>query len=527
MRSGFCGHPWYCAMIDCVRLQTPARNGEVLVLPDSSTFLAAVEENRRCLSDARGTILNRSIADWRREIREQIVGVDDRLLVVTGHQPSFPHPGVWAKQIVARRFAQACGGTALNLIIDSDGIEGTTLAVPGVHAGAVQLHQVALPARHDVAVFEQMRAWSADDVRTFETAVQQAAGDRFGRSLMPRFIAALRSADPTLDGVDQRSSALSSLDQAFSVDVRHLRISRAPVFALLADMAANAERFAVSYNRALAWYRTTFRIRGVQRPIPDLLMHAHRCEIAAWAYRATGPRRRVFVERRSDRINFFAGDAEIGALSLTELMNEPAVMGTLDGWHLRPRALAITTWARLLLADLFIHGIGGAKYDRVTDRILAEYYGVERNEIACVSATLWLDLPRTNVNQEEANRRRRALRDWTYNPQRCVDPPCIVSASLLQRREAAVQSAVALRERSPRERFARRGAFSEIRAANAAIRDATTSTESSLQRQLADAEAAFQRGRIATDREYFIGLYDAATLQRLLEALPNERTFGP
>ena len=513
-------------MIDGARLRTPARDGEILVLPEVSTFLAVVEENRRCLSAARGTILHRSITEWRREIREQFVGSDDRPLVVTGHQPSFPHPGVWAKQIVARRFAQACGGTALNLIIDSDGIEGSTLAVPGVHAGAVQLRHVPLPAPHDVAVFEQMRGWSADDLRTFEDDVHHAAGDSFRRSLMPQVIAALRSSDPAFDGVDQRSSALSSLDRTFSVDVRNLRISRAPVFPLLADMTVNAERFASAYNRALAWYRTTFRVRGAQRPIPDLLMDAHRCEIAAWAYRATGPRRRVFVKRRSDRIGFFAGDAEIGTLSLTELMNEPGAMAMLDGWRIRPRALATTTWARLLLADLFIHGIGGAKYDRVTDRILADYYGVERNEIACASATLWLDLPRTNVTEQEVRRRRRADRDWIYNPQRCAEhPPHSVPMFLLQRREAAVQYDVAMREQSPHERSARRAAFIEIRSASAAIRDAATSTEASVRRKLADAEASLLRDRIGKGREYFIGLYDAPTLQRLLQALPSEQDF--
>lgn len=513
-------------MIDGARLRTPARDGEVLVLPDASAFPAMADGNRRSLNAARGKILDRSIAEWRSEIRHPIVGDTDQPLVVTGHQPSFPHPGVWAKQIVARRFAAACGGTALNLIVDSDGVEASTLAVPSVHTGAVQLHHVLLPVRRDVAVFEQMRPWTAEDVRTFEQGVRRAADDSFQTSLMPSIFATLRNSDSTGDGVDQRANALANIDTAFAADVRQLRISRAAVYPLLADMTIHAERFAASYNRALAWYRSTFRVRGMQRPIPDLVADADRCEVAAWAYRATGPRRRVFVARRADRFDLFAGDLQIGTLSLSELAGNPARIARFDEWRVRPRALATTTWARLLLADLFIHGIGGAKYDRVTDRILADYYGVERNEIACVSATLWLDLPRTNATDLDADRFRRAERDWTHNPQRTIDPVSSVPASLLASREMAVRRSVELRERSPRDRSARRQAYAEIRSANAAIRDAAASTETRIRRERIAAEAALQQDRIATGREYFIGLYDERTLGRLLDALPGERAFA-
>ena len=45
--------------------------------------------------------------------------------------------------------------------------------------------------------------------------------------------------------------------------------------------------------------------------------------------------------------------------------------------NLRPRALTLTLFARLCLGDFFIHGIGGGKYDEVTDAIIRDYFGVE------------------------------------------------------------------------------------------------------------------------------------------------------
>ena len=50
----------------------------------------------------------------------------------------------------------------------------------------------------------------------------------------------------------------------------------------------------------------------------------------------------------------------------------PEHSGKPDSRALRPRALTLTLFARLCVADFFIHGIGGGKYDEVTDRIIRE-----------------------------------------------------------------------------------------------------------------------------------------------------------
>ena len=54
---------------------------------------------------------------------------------------------------------------------------------------------------------------------------------------------------------------------------------------------------------------------------------------------------------------------------------------------------------RLFVGDVFIHGIGGAKYDRITDGLIRRYYQVEPSNMACVSATLLLDLPHDGADK--------------------------------------------------------------------------------------------------------------------------------
>ena len=62
-----------------------------------------------------------------------------------------------------------------------------------------------------------------------------------------------------------------------------------------------------------------------------------------------------------------------------------------EGFKVRTRALTTTLFARLFLADLFIHGIGGAKYDELTDAILRRFYGFEppRFLSTCRSGSGW------------------------------------------------------------------------------------------------------------------------------------------
>ena len=48
-----------------------------------------------------------------------------------------------------------------------------------------------------------------------------------------------------------------------------------------------------------------------------------------------------------------------------------------DVRHSAPGALTLTLFARVCLGDFFIHGIGGGKYDEVTDAIIRDYFGIE------------------------------------------------------------------------------------------------------------------------------------------------------
>ena len=57
--------------------------------------------------------------------------------------------------------------------------------------------------------------------------------------------------------------------------------------------------------------------------------------------------------------------------------------------RLSPRALTLTTFIRLFIADNFVHGIGGGRYDQVSDQIIRDYFKVDPPAFSVTTATLF------------------------------------------------------------------------------------------------------------------------------------------
>jgi len=260
--------------------------------------------------------------------------------------------------------------------------------------------------------------------------------------------------------------------------------------------------------------------------MPDLLRENQRTELPQWVLRSGQPRRRLFVVQRAGITEMFAADRKIGEFADADLESCEQlrrITPDADGWQLRPRALALTIWARLLLADLFIHGIGGAKYDRISDTIIADYYGVKPPPMACVSATLhlgWVD----SHSETDIAAARRMMRDVTWNPQRlAADNPRV--RTLIAHRAEAVHTSTALRRSDPHNHRRRRQVFDDIRDINRRILDAAPELATNLRTTLQQAVDSELRSEVAQGREFFFGLHSREKIADLVDALPGVAAF--
>ena len=156
-------------------------------------------------------------------------------------------------------------------------------------------------------------------------------------------------------------------------------------------LLAELPRFHAVYNDSVHDYRRRHGIRSRNHPVPDLAEEDGWLEAPFWGWRAGAPRRgRLFARAHSDRIELRVGDEIWPAPD-----HDPAAWAERErqGLKVRSRALTNTLYARLFLADLFIHGIGGGKYDELTDELIRRFYGCEPPGFLVLSATRLLPLP--------------------------------------------------------------------------------------------------------------------------------------
>ena len=513
-------------MLDYQQLAAPAHHGGVLVAPNPKSCAKLARENAALLNSSIAKILGSTLGSWRAATRERLVTNPNQPVIVVGHQPDFIHPGVWAKNVVARRLAHALHGAAVNLIVDSDAPKRLSIRVPVTHEDRLIVREVRAGTLRPECAYEQIAAIPASEIETLRRQIHESLRDRFAGSLMASFLDGLAES-PNTDWVSQITEGRRKVESEFNIDLQDLRIRDSWWSPLAAHLLLDPGGFARAYNDSIAEYRVQNKVRSPNRPIPVLVVEDDRVELPFWFYVADQSRRRVFVAADQDHVTLCAQSEPIVTFSRKQIETSEDVVELVrreSGWLLRPRALITTIWARLFLADLFIHGIGGAKYDHISDLIIARYFQLPAPEIACATATLYMD-SRCEQSPDKSTHERQ-LRDATWNPQRHIlSPSSPELESLLQQRLAAIQKTDELSRVRSADRAARRAAFQQIHRLNAEIHafnpnllDAPKAELERFRRESADR-------RIACDRECFFALHPRTSLELLLDALPDSSDF--
>ena len=440
------------------------------------------------------------------------------LVVLTGHQCEFFHAGVLAKTIATVDLAERVGGESAFMGVDSDLTNSPTVVVPCVDDGEVRVESFPIPGCEARRAIEDQPLVAVARWRAFFEGIRRRYGAR--ASMLEEYARGLEGdadmADVGLGEVVFRGqrNVLESLGLTAPTVISVSRATDTPEFRLFAaHLAVCAEEFARCYNEARRSYRRRRRVRNPQRPAPLLSIDGGRVEAPLWLCRPGEPRRRVFVERSDDRIVLYAEDERAGVVeasparglddSIVPLVFEDAQ------WRVRPRALALTAFARLFLCDVFVHGIGGAKYDEMTEDFARSFFGVDLTPACCVSATARLPLPRDDVVRDDVLRAERALRDIRYNPQRHIDG---LPRTMLARRDELIRRSGELRAAATADR---REVFEQIRAANAEMLRRRPERPAELRRRLDETTRRHRSNVRACEREFFFALHSRETLTLL------------
>jgi hypothetical protein len=497
------------------RLQPPPGNLDVLVEPAAERVHALVRDG---LDDAtrRCAVLNTTVGALRDDLRRQLEVRGP--LILTGHQPDFFHAGVFAKIIAAHELAAPAGGTAALLTVDSDQPKSTSLLVPQTTGHGLRRVAVQIPGLDPQRPYElQPRVARTSWLQLFASLA--ALHEFRDRSLVDAFARGwLTTTEPEPAYCDAFDRGRAAVERELGINgVRELRMSglaQTPAFrSFVAHLLLHARSLAENYNAAQADFRIRHRVRAPGRPVPPLVIDEDTIEMPLWVQGVDEPRRRLFVTTRGATLELHTDNRVLTTIDADRLADaethgRPWSLEE-DGWQLRPRALLLSAFARLFVADLFIHGIGGAKYDEVTEDFVTALLGAPPGPMCCISATVRLPLALNGVTRVDVDAARQAARDVRCNPQRRLPA---VPDSLERRRRELVRESDELRRKAPRDHARRRTVFRELRRVKEQMLAQDPWRSAELDQRVQTLEQRWQVDQIALDREYFFALHLRQTL---------------
>lgn len=424
-------------------LRTPQDDGSILIHPQPADLSAILSRNRRRISSVR-TVLDLPLDKLRRQAAVDVVRMARTYLAdnsesapefgagplfVAGHQPDLFHPGVWIKNFALNALARAHGGVALNLIVDTDDVKRPAVDVPHLDRdpAGVRVQSISYDSVPGGLTFEQWRIRDAHWFDSFADRIRQQVGNwPFEPMLADFWQGAVRRRARTESVRDLLAGARRDFERRWGCVNLEVPLSGLTASPAVADLAAavlrNLPTVRDSYNAAIANYRRRRRLRSRQHPAPDLARDGDWLEAPFWGRKRDSVRReRLFARSAGGRLHLRAGGEPWPDLPIAA--DGPALRRLeSDGFRIQTRALTTTLFSRLLLADVFIHGIGGAKYDEVTDEIIARLTASEPPEFLVVSGTLRLPFPSFPAGANDVRAARRRIRDLDWNPQRDLGP---------------------------------------------------------------------------------------------------------
>ncbi|HZZ43052.1 MAG TPA: hypothetical protein VFE58_08945 [Tepidisphaeraceae bacterium] len=481
--------------------KAPRADGEVLIWPSGDELIRQTRDNtRRLSSEDKSRVQGVALGELRGQMRRFIGHDDSSPLVGTGHQTELAHPGVWVKNVLINRIAEAAGGQSYLFAVDTDEPKHLNLRWPGM----------SLPITDDPRMTSaswsgQLAPPTPEHLSTIESTLDAAQQGWNFRLAAGGFIHSMRRLSleaetlaPTL------VNALHELD--WSLGLRHHALVVSPMFQaepyllFVHHLMARADEVATNYNQVLAEYRREQGIRTPGRPMPDLRVMGERIESPFWVDDlSAGDRVRASLKKTAGgwSLTSISGDEFVFAINTPPEEAASRLLTWLRRNNLRisTRALTLTTFLRLFLADQFVHGIGGGRYDQVADRFIQKQFGIQPPYFSVTTGTLFFP---TAIGHQRV----------------CI--PCLLQeghrahhAAMGKEKQGFIERIGAL----PRRSLDRRMAFGEM---HRRLKDAAEPTLARWDVRMREARQRAAEEEILFDRELFYAIQPRDRLEMLL-----------
>jgi hypothetical protein len=513
-------------------LRAPAEQYGLLAVPPLAEAATLLDRNAQLWQELSVRIFDTPLSQLRESAHQETLSEANAFMarlglpavplqgtgfIVTGHQPELFHPGVWIKNFAAHALARRHGRLSLNLIVDSDLVKTNSIRVPDATG---ERHHAEFDTGPLQVPYEEHTVADEHTFRHFPATVAKLLGDVPWQPMLNKFWPIVVGAEARTALLGERITVGRHLWETrlgcHNLEVPISRLCGTDSFARFAlDLLQNLPRFHQIHNQCLDEFRRRHRIRSRHHPVPALAEIDGWHELPFWVWRADQPRRvRLFAMEgpegwrlglldRSVRPveHFIPRQTERAAKAWRELANH--------GWKVRSRALTTTLFARLLLADLFIHGIGGGIYDELTDAIIERYYAMQAPAFLILSATLRLPWSVEKPQWPLPDELHRQLRNLEYHPELFLEPGEDGATTLRRQKQAWLN-------REPTTKQEKHERFMALKQINAGLSERLKEQKGRTEQELHQARQMAMGEKWRRDREYAFCLYSEEELRKLV-----------
>lgn len=448
--------------------------------------------------------------------------INGERIFLSGHQPKLFHPGVWFKNILLAELAKKHSATAINLIIDNDLCGQHSIKVPQGTIETPIVCPVFFDRNGDNVPFEEV---VIQDQSLFESF-----GQRVANSVIPEagdnirqfweLVSRSQSNNPGL----KFSQARHQWEREYGIENLELPLSTVcssrEFYRFCCHLLQNAENLQTIYNASLVEYRKVHKIRSTSHPVPALECINNAVEVPLWIWSKRSPsRKRLFCITSGDETTLLdESGLTYGTINLASdkesAINQLALLAQ-SGIKIRPRALTTTMYCRLVLSDLFVHGIGGGKYDQLTDEITKQFFKSPLPHFQIATATVKLFADQLANPMDALQTIEKDLRDLQFSPDKFarkainnVHSNSLALEKLIDKKLKHVQQEVAPADRS--------GWHTTLQGIHQQLRTLLAKDEEELKATKEMTQDRLKSFELLDSREYSLILFNGKTLLDLL-----------
>ena len=507
------------------KLIVPKEQNAIYTAPALSAWPSLVSKNREItanhissISDHRQELFSIAIDYTKRIMGKEIAFKSENPIIATGHQPNWHHCGVFIKSQLGNMLAKKLNASFLHIVLDLDTCN-TALSLPIRRNDSLFNLMLLEISKNNCNISQETLLPGKNAIDSFLKTILKYCPQNALCNTNWQNINLNHLQTPCKTIADLITYLQNTLYNSFGVNAVYLPVSLLSeskafhnfITKLLLDFIS----FVEIYNKAIS---KSNHYTGIFKLCEKKIGPHTYIEFPLWLANDAGQRTTLLLALDANSKLILATEFEV--LLQTHKLNAHAIIEILEqkGYLIRPKAILLTSFIRLYLSDWFIHGVGGARYESITDYILTNYFDINGLKYGAASLTSHLFEAKHQKLKLYKNDLQQKDRAISHSPEYLLDKDLRSSVEVQQLIKQKKNAVVASRDKhlSSGERQKSR---SEIEEVNQQLQYFLPHSKESILEEIAAIKKSIQ---ITKNREFFFGLFPHNYLYSFLEVINAE-----